>query len=318
MVKKLSATLLCICLIASVFAACSTDSETADTAGSLEDSVVEYGFEVDEDGNTVAVVYEDGVAYVLDSEGNKTGEIIENPQNMPTDTSSTDSETTSSSSSSGDAPSRVPDRTNIANNTDDADETTESELTTLPADDDSVPSTSESGTSVSFSDADVTTITNMLEVPYLYLASYENTDSVPIEIATHVACWMMQRENTDTYSFASGTVVIDLFNYFARTVVGFKSKCNQYTADGIEYAAPIQYNSSSDTFTITSSSYETRTHTVTITEIQDLGSNNYYKVIGEVEEINDSGCTKTKVVAVIQKNKLDTSLGFSVKALKWS
>ena len=51
MIKKISALLLCVCLVTCVFAACSKNEETADTAGGLEDSIVEYGFEVDEDGN---------------------------------------------------------------------------------------------------------------------------------------------------------------------------------------------------------------------------------------------------------------------------
>ena len=138
----------------------------------------------------------------------------------------------------------------------------------------------------------------MLEVPYLYMASYENTDQVPISIATHVACWMLERENLNTSSFASGTVVIDLFNYFDRTVVSFKTECNSYTGNGATNAAPITYNSDNDTFKITSD-YEAATHEVTKAE-------------------NGSDCKATKVEAVIQKNKLDSSLGFSVKALKWS
>lgn len=180
-----------------------------------------------------------------------------------------------------------------------------------------MPSTSDSGKKVKFSNADVATVTHMLEVPYLYSASYENTDQVPISIATHVACWMLERENLNTSSFASGTVVIDLFNYFDRTVVSFKTECNSYTGEGATNAAPITYNSGNDTFKITSD-YEKATHEVTITEIQNLGNNNYYKVIGTVKASNGSNCKATKVEAVIQKNKLDSSLGFSVKALKWS
>ena len=52
----------------------------------------------------------------------------------------------------------------------------------------------------------------------------------------------------------------------------------------------------------------------TLTIIEDLGNNNFYKVTGTV-----SGTKKAKkVVAIIQKNRLDSTLGFSIKALKWS
>lgn len=320
MLKKFSVILLCICLVATCFAACSKDGESAETAGGLEENIAEYGFEQDEDGNTVAVVYEDGKAYVLDAEGNKTDQVIENPQNLPDQNDNGGSGSGSGNEvEPGTSPDRVTDREDVSNNTGDAPGTTDSELTTLPMDEDEVPNTSASGDPVEFNDKDVKTVTNMLEVPYLYSASYESNQNVPIEIATHVACWMLQRENLDTNNFASGTVVIDLFNYFARTVVSFKTKCNDYTGENTDAAnpAPITYNSSNDTFSVTGSSYENRTHTVNITQIQDLGNNNYYKVIAEVDGI-DSGCKSTSVVAVIQKNKLDTTLGFSIKALKWS
>lgn len=317
MIKKISAVFLCICLLATCFAACSDEAETADTAGGLEDGIVEYGFEQDENGNTVAVVYEDGKAYVLDAEGNKTDQVIENPQNMPSESGG--SGNSGESVEPGTSPERVTDREDVNNNTGNASGTTNAELTTLPMDEDKVPTTSDSGNTVEFNDKDIKTVTNMLEVPYLYTASYESNQNVPIEIATHVACWMLQRENLDTNNFASGTVVIDLFNYFARTVVSFKTKCNSCTSSDTDVAnpAPITYNSSNDTFTVTGSSYEQPTHTVNITQIQDLGNNNYYKVIADVDGI-DSSCKSSTVIAVIQKNKLDTTLGFSIKALKWS
>ena len=122
MIKKISAVLLCVCLVTCVFAACSKNEETADTAGGLEDSIVEYGFEVDEDGNTVAVVYEDGKAYVLDAEGNKTDKTIDNPQNMPSQDSDSGSSENSGNNSEepGTSPVTVPDREDVTNNTDDA------------------------------------------------------------------------------------------------------------------------------------------------------------------------------------------------------
>lgn len=311
MFKKIGIVLICVAMAATVFAGCSkknTDNETP--SGGLEDSAQEFGFEEDEDGNTVAVEYDGDKAYVIDDNGNRTGKVLKRKP-TPTTTEKSDSD----SDNNKKTPNKQEDRPNVPNKTDG--EETKKELTTLPFDDIKVPSTSASGKKVKFSNADVATVTHMLEVPYLYMASYENTDQVPISIATHVACWMLERENLNTSSFASGTVVIDLFNYFDRTVVSFKTECNSYTGNGATNAAPITYNSNNDTFKITSD-YEAATHEVTITEIQNLGNNNYYKVIGTVKAANGSDCKATKVEAVIQKNKLDSSLGFSVKALKWS
>ena len=312
MFKKIGIVLICVAMAVTVFAGCSkknTDNETP--SGGLEDSAQEFGFEEDEDGNTVAVEYDGDKAYVLDDNGKRTGEVLKRKPTTTTTTKKSDKD----SDDNKKAPNKQEDRPNVPNKTDG--EETKKELTTLPFDDIKVPSTSASGKKVKFSNADVATVTHMLEVPYLYMASYENTDQVPISIATHVACWMLERENLNTSSFASGTVVIDLFNYFDRTVVSFKTECNSYTGKGATNAAPITYNSDNDTFKITSD-YEAATHEVTITEIQNLGNNNYYKVIGTVKAANGSDCKATKVEAVIQKNKLDSSLGFSVKALKWS
>lgn len=311
MFKKIGIVLICVAMAATVFAGCSkknTDNETP--SGGLEDSAQEFGFEEDEDGNTVAVEYDGDKAYVIDDNGNRTGKVLKRKP-TPTTTEKSDSD----SDNNKKTPNKQEDRPNVPNKTDG--EETKKELTTLPFDDIKVPSTSASGKKVKFSNEDVATVTHMLEVPHLYMASYENTDQVPISIATHVACWMLERENLNTSSFASGTVVIDLFNYFDRTVVSFKTECNSYTGNGATNAAPITYNSNNDTFKITSD-YEAATHEVTITEIQNLGNNNYYKIIGTVKAANGSDCKATKVEAVIQKNKLDSSLGFSVKALKWS
>ena len=312
MFKKIGIVLICVAMAATVFAGCSkknTDNETP--SGGLEDSAQEFGFEEDEDGNTVAVEYDGDKAYVIDDNGNRTGKVLKRKPTTTTTTKKSDKD----SDDNKKAPNKQEDRPNVPNKTDG--EETKKELTTLPFDDIKVPSTSASGKKVKFSNADVATVTHMLEVPYLYMASYENTDQVPISIATHVACWMLERENLNTSSFASGTVVIDLFNYFDRTVVSFKTECNSYTGNGATNAAPITYNSNNDTFKITSD-YEAATHEVTITEIQNLGNNNYYKVIGTVKAANGSDCKATKVEAVIQKIKLDSSLGFSVKALQGS
>lgn len=312
MFKKIGIVLICVAMAATVFAGCSKkDSGNETVSGGLEDSAQEFGFEEDENGNTVAVEYEGDKAYVLDDNGKRTGKFLKRKPTTTTTTEKSDKD----SDNNERTPNKQEDRDNVQNKTDG--EETKKELTTLPFNDIKVPSTSDSGKKVKFSNADVATVTHMLEVPYLYSASYENTDQVPISIATHVACWMLERENLSTSSFASGTVVIDLFNYFDRTVVSFKTECNSYTGGGATNAAPITYNSGNDTFKITSD-YEKATHEVTITEIQNLGNNNYYKVIGTVKASNGSNCKATKVEAVIQKNKLDSSLGFSVKALKWS
>lgn len=318
MLKKISLILLCVVLISACFAGCKGDgsSSTESESEGLAQNAEEYGFEVDEDGNEVMVVYEDGKAYVVDENGKKTGKVIENPTGLPEETTKS-SNSGSGSSNNGEAPATTPDREDVSNDTGNAKGTTSPELTTIPLDKDKVPTTSESGDPVKFSDKDVKTITNMLEVPYLYVESYESNQRVPISVATHVACWMLEREKLNTSTFPSGTVVVDLFNYFAATVVSFKTTCNDYTGDGVDNAAPISYNSSNDTFSITSSKYEEATHQVNISEIQSLGNNNYYKVIATVKGL-DSSCKSKKVVAIIQKNKLDTSLGFSVKALKWS
>lgn len=171
-----------------------------------------------------------------------------------------------------------------------------------------VPPLTESGDEVNFSEKDQLIIKSMLEVPYLYQASYENSDGVPIQIATHVAVWMAEHEGSTRKVYPSSPVVLNLFKYFGQTVVNFKAKCNDYAQD---YNAPIKYNSKDDTFTI--SEFTPKVQSVEITKIEDLGGNNYYRVTGTV-----TGCDKNKVVAIVQKNKLDTSLGFSIKALKWS
>lgn len=321
MIKKIGAVVLCVVLISACFAACSDKKDEVQPEG-LEKYAEEYGFEEDEDGNLVAVVYIDGKAYYIDDEGKSTGKEFPNPKvingnNKESNKNDKTDDNSGSSSTPGSSPNRTPDRDNVGNNTSSSSATTTPELTTLPFDEDSVPSTSATGTPVKFSDNDIKTITNMLEVPYLYTASFENTDRVPIEVATHVACWMLERENLNTNTFASGTVVIDIFNYFARTVTQFKTECNNYTGKDSINPAPIAYDSVNDTFAITAKKYEEPTHTVDITRVENLGNNNYYKVVATVTA-KDSSCKAKNVVAVIQKNKLDPSLGFSVKAIKWS
>lgn len=187
---------------------------------------------------------------------------------------------------------------------------TESAKTTAFKGKETVPPLSATGKEVSFSEKDMGLVQSMLEVPYLYTADYENSQGVPIEIASHVAVWMAEHEGSTRKVYPSSPVVLNLFKYFGQTVVNFKSQCNT-VREKSETPAPITYNKNDDTFTI--SEFTSKKQDVKITKIEDLGNNNFYKVTATV-----TGCEKSKVVAIIQKNRLDVSLGFSIKALKWS
>lgn len=190
-------------------------------------------------------------------------------------------------------------------------ETTGKELTTIEASKDKVPSTNASGKKVIFNQQDLERIAAMLEVPGLYKFSYENKDGVSAEMATHVAVWMAAREDIKGTSFPSGTVVLDLFKYYGQTVVNFKSNCNAAAKKENIYDI-ISYSNKDSVFTITKG--EAKQQSVKINRVESLGNNNYYKVTGSVS--GEKSCKK--VVAVVQKNRLDTELGFSIKALKWS
>lgn len=195
--------------------------------------------------------------------------------------------------------------------TDNKGETTGKELTTIEASKDKVPSTNASGKKVIFNQQDLERIAAMLEVPGLYKFSYENKDGVSAEMATHVAVWMAAREDIKGTSFPSGTIVLDLFKYYGQTVVNFKSNCNAAAKKENIYNI-ISYSNKDSVFTITKG--EAKQQSVKINRVESLGNNNYYKVTGSVS--GAKSCKK--VVAVVQKNRLDTELGFSIKALKWS
>lgn len=77
---------------------------------------------------------------------------------------------------------------------------------------------------------------------------------------------------------------------------------------------PHRLNTTAKTITFSVSKYPKKKQTVKITKIEDLGDNNFYKVTGKVSKADGV----KKVQAVVQKNKLDSTLGFSIKALKWS
>ena len=343
MLKKAIAILLSILVIASSFAACSSkDKKSSDDANSgsgLEDAVNEYGFEdievtddkgkavTDKDGNKVttqvAVIYEKDkkgktIAKLIDDNGevvtNKNGEAVTVKTDVDLDdegkdlTGKSDKKTTKEKVPTT---KKTKSTTSTTQKTTGGEATTESEITTLDYKKDKVPTISEAVNSkskkaVSFDANDQQTIKNMLEVPYLYSFSYENKDGVPIELATHAALWMAEREGLNTSTYASGTIVLDLFKFFGQTVVNFKTKCNDEGKN-----ENIKYNKKNDTFTITN--FENHKQTVTIKKIEYIGNNNYYLVTADVSGAG----SKKSVQAIVQKNKLDISLGFSIKALKW-
>lgn len=319
MKKALLIALALTVAVTGVLVGCNKKQEDETTSSSttapvnLETDDTEVGFEQDENGETVAVVYENDekgktVAYVLDNEGNKKknekGEFVTvktkrekttaQQSNTVVDEKNTQKLTTTTTQ-----PNTATTKKGIP--------LTQSKETTKFTGTESVPKTSAKGKQVNFSAEDQQIITSMLEVPYLYLSNYENSDGVPIDIACYTAIWMAEREGGTSTVYPSSPVVLNLFKYFGQTVVNFKTQCNQAAN---ESSAPISYTSN-DTFIITE--YTSKKQTVNITNIQDLGDNNFYKVTADV-----SNCNKKKVVAIVQKNKLDTSLGFSIKALKWS
>lgn len=181
-----------------------------------------------------------------------------------------------------------------------------SEVTTVPVDEDVVPKIDDKTKPAEFNNSEKEVVESMLSVPNLCNSNYENADGVPIDVARHAAVWMAQQEELNTKTYASGTIVLGLFKFFGQTVVNFKNNCGS--------TKEIKYNADNDTFTIPNA--ESTVQTVTVDKVEEYAqknNNNYYKVTGSV-----SGGGKTKVVAVVQKNKLDNKLGFSIKAMRWS
>lgn len=324
--KKSIALLLILALVfTAAFAGCKKSGEDA-AEESASDSM-EVGFETVEvtdengvvvtDANGEPVTEEVAVEYAKDKDGNIKAYVLDNNGNRKTDKNGNEvtiksdtademnKTTTKKSEDKKDDTTKTTESTESTTaTTKKADGTTNPVLTTkgsyVP-----VPSVNDSGDPVVFSTEDQQTIKQMLEVPYLYTASYDN-GSVPIAIASHTALWMAERSGLSASSYASGTIVLDLFKYYGQTVVNFKTKCND---EGD--CSNIVYNGTTDTFTI--SGFESKTHDVTLTGFEDLGGNNFYKVTGKV-----TGASGVKsVTAIVQKNKLDNSLGFSVKALDW-
>lgn len=285
--------------------------ESADNVFSLDESITV----TDDKGNAVTdtngkvvttnvqIQYDNnGVGYVIDKDGTN----VTNSKGEKVTVTTTQSENIANDDHIPTTKKQETQKQTTAT-TNGKEETTNSELTTLYYTEDKVPSTSDNGTAVTFSFEDQQIIKSMLEVPYLYCENYENKDGVPVELAKHAALWMAEREQLNTSVYASQTIVLDLFVYFGQTVVNFKSNCNNDTN-----CTNIKYYSSSDAFKITD--FENPTHTVTIKKTEYLGNNNYYKITADVSGVKG----KSKVVAVVQKNKLDSNLGFSIKSLKWS
>lgn len=306
--KKILVLSLCVILIAAfTFAACSKKSDDKTTTNSkdttvqaddLENNNNEYGLETedvtDKDGKTVtdakgkAVTTDVAVVYKKDKKGNtyaqkldKDGKAVTNKKGKPVTVKVT-----------GTTKKNVP--------------ATKSDDTTAFDGMETVPKTSATGKEVNFSKEDQQIIANMLEVPYLYLASYENSNGVPINIAAYTAVWMAQHDGGTASTYPSSPVVLNLFKFYGQTVVNFKTQVNKVNS------TPIKYNSKNDTFSV--SKYPKKKQTVKITKIEDLGDNNFYKVTGKVSKADGV----KEVQAVVQKNKLDSTLGFSIKALKWS
>lgn len=325
MKKSIALILVCALLITGALVGCSKNDKEDETTSGLENTQDNYGFETvdvtDDNGKAVtnkkgekvttqiAVRYEKnkkGKTYgvLLDEQGkdvtNKKGEKVTIKTNV-------DIDETSKQTSTGKPPTTKKEKATSSTTVPkhDNEQTTEKELTTIDSSKEKVPSTSASGTPAQFSTEDQQTLKNMLEVPYLYVKSYENSDGIPIDVATHVALWMTEREHMSTTEYPSSPVVLNLFKYFGQTVVYFKSKCNEAGNKN------IKYNARKDTFEI--SNFENKKQNVSIQTIEYLGNNNYYKVVGSV---TNAGKIK-KVTAIFQKNKLDSSLGFSIKALKW-
>ncbi|WP_455484250.1 hypothetical protein [Eubacterium sp.] len=265
-----------------------------DTFSIEEETVTDKNGEAvtDKDGNpvTTQVMYKE----TTDKKGNKiavkiddNGEVVTDKNKKPVTVHTTKAPKTTSTTAVS-----LPDES--------------STITTVAPDKDIVPKIDDSTKSASFTEDEIKVIEAMFEVPGIYGSNYENSDGVPLDAAKHAAVWMAQRENLNTKTYASGTIVLGLFKFFGQTVVNFKNNCGKN--------AEITYNASNDTFTIPSA--ESAVQKVSIEKVEEYSqknNNNYYKITAKV-----SGCDKSKVVAVVQKNRLESSLGFSIKAMRWS
>lgn len=255
----------------------------------------------DKDGKpvTTQVMYKE----TTDKKGNKitvkvddNGEIVTDKHKNPVTVTTTTSKNNSNINT-------TTDNNNNDNTPEDQDDDfPENEIVDVDPNNDPVPQLNDDTKSARFNRSERSRVEQLLEVPGLYKSNYDGNEEIPIDAARHAAVWMAQRENLNTKTYASGTIVLGLFKFFAQTVVNFKTNCGNNSS--------ITYNSENDTFTIPGA--EPNEQTVSITKVEKY-YNNYYKVYANV-----SGCDKTKVVAIVQKNKLDNTINFSVKAMRWS
>ncbi len=326
-------------VIGGVLFACTKSGSEETTKEGLEDVEDEYGFEyevvTDENGEAVTdengneVTTEVGVKYGKDKKGNrvaykldKNGEYVTDANGEKVTVPIDDNGDTTTKGETANKGSTVTSGKFTTEKTEKPTGTTDSHNketqsgTSAYDGDEVIPTTDASGEAVNFSQADLEILKQMLEVPYLYLGSYESGkgDPVPISIAANTAVWMAARSSGDMsdssgpLTYSANEIVLDLFKYYGQTVVNFKSQCNTYAVGA---NAPITYSKEGDTFTITG--FTAPVQRVSITSVEDLGNNNFYKVTATV-----TGCKKDKVVAIVQKNRLEPSLGFSIKALKWT
>ena len=325
MKKSISILLIMSLLLSFAFVGCKKNDgkqhseATAESAEGLENADTEIDFvdvEVtDADGKTVTdksgepVTEEVAVVITKDKNGKTVAKVLDKNGNIKKDkngkevTVKYNRTTTTKKKKSTTKATTTKKTTSTTVKTTGGEGTTAKEPTTKKGT--AVPSTSTSGKAVSFNTNDQQIVKNILEVPYLYQSSYENAQGVPVNIATHAAIWMAEKDGLQPSTFASGTIVLGLFKYFGQTVVNFKSDCNSKGGND-----NIQYNSANGTFEV--SQFEGKAQTVKITKIEDLG-NNYFKVYADAT----SAGKYHKVVAILQKNKLDIDLGFSLKAVKW-
>lgn len=325
MKKSIAILLSCVLILSAMLAACTnpgggstgegqssnlSDSEevvgeetitVTDANGEESTTTVNVKYGKDENGNTIA--------YVLDEDGNVLTDENGEPVTVDTTFVFEEDKTAGETETVPTEDISVTNQTTNPDNTQgDSGETTSPELTTNGGTD--VPDVDDDGDEVIFSTDDMNKISSLLNIPNIYKYNY-SAPNVPAELATHVAVSILHRTSSDT-TFPSGTVVLELFKYFGQTVVNFKAECNSAAEKS---GAPITYVSSNDVFQ--SPAVESDTHQVTITKVESLGGNNYYKVTGTVKAISKD-CKVKNVTAVVQKNKLDSNYGFSIKGLQWS
>ena len=236
MKKTIILSLALVVIITAVFASCTTktdDDDTSTTEASLDNVGTEIGFETDENGEDVAVVYEldengKTIAIKLDKDGNKMkndkGEYVTVKTDYTiTTTSSEDNDNKNNDPTKGTEKLTTTTTENPTGTTKKDVPQTSSKDTTKFDGSDNVPKTDATGKEVNFSVADQSILKSMLEVPYLYRSNYENSDGVPIDIACHTAVWMAEHEGNIRSTYPSSPIVLNLFKFYGQTVVNFKS-----------------------------------------------------------------------------------------------